>query len=610
MIELATRVRLHRRVWIVSFDVLAWVCAFVSAALLRLLGVSQVPWLAVVLCGLASGVVFVLLGRLFRLHQGRARMASLDEMILLGLVALPTGVLVFLVNLAGHWIPRSVPLGATIAFVVIAAWGRATWKRLIERGFEVHAPDGSRVLIVGAGEGGYDLIRSMLHDPERHWQPVGFLDDDPQKRHRRIRGVPVLGTTKQLAEVVQKMDADTVVIAIPSAHAAFIRDVSERAAAAGVDVKVLPPTAGLLSEVGIRDIRDINLTDVLGRHQLDTDLASIAHYLEGRRVLVTGAGGSIGSVLVQQIHAFNPARLYLLDRDESALHAVQLALSGRALLDSDDVILCDIRDEAAVLDVFRSTRPDVVFHAAALKHLPMLQRYPAEAVKTNIRGTANVLEAARAVGVERFVNISTDKAADPSSVLGYSKRIAEMLTAGYADGPGVFLSVRFGNVLGSRGSVLTSFAKQIHEGGPVTVTHPDVTRYFMTIEEACQLVVQAAAIGSAGEALVLDMGEPVRILDVANQLIRQDGGKAKIEFTGLRPGEKMHEDLFGEGEPRDVRPEHPMVSHVPVPAVSRRSTDEIAVSGPPESIVDELLAFCQRVPGADRHVSATSRPSP
>ncbi|MFC6340654.1 polysaccharide biosynthesis protein [Nocardioides hankookensis] len=291
----------------------------------------------------------------------------------------------------------------------------------------------------------------------------------------------------------------------------------------------------------------------------------------------------------------------MLDRDESALHAIQLILSGRALLDSDDIVLCDIRDERAVRDVFDAIRPEVVFHAAALKHLPMLQRFPGEAVKTNIRGTANVLEAARAVGVERFVNVSTDKAADPSSVLGYSKRIAEMLTAGYADADGTFLSVRFGNVLGSRGSVLTTFAKQINDGGPVTITDPDVTRYFMTIQEACQLVIQAAAIGSPGEALVLDMGEPVRILDVAQQLIRQDGGDVEIEFTGLRPGEKLHEDLFGEREPRDIRPEHPMVSHVPVEPVSRSVTDELPVHGAPEAIVEGLAGLCRAAHAVQRH---------
>ena len=349
-------------------------------------------------------------------------------------------------------------------------------------------------------------------------------------------------------------------------------------------VKVLPSSTELLTDsVGIRDLRDINLTDVLGRNQLDTDIDAIAGYLTGRKVLVTGAGGSIGSELCRQIHRFAPAELMMLDRDESALHAVQLSIHGRALLDSNDVILCDIRDLNALNAVFAERRPDVVFHAAALKHLPMLEQYPAEAVKTNIIGTRNVLDAADLVNVDKFVNVSTDKAANPSSVLGYSKRIAERITSARAqDAEGTFLSVRFGNVLGSRGSVLTSFAKQIAAGGPLTVTHPDVTRYFMTIEEACQLVIQAAAIGGPGEALVLDMGEPIRIQDVARQLMEQSGTPVRIEFTGLREGEKLHEELFGDGEPQDVRPRHPLVSHVPVPAIGDATIADLPIAGEAE----------------------------
>ena len=297
-------------------------------------------------------------------------------------------------------------------------------------------------------------------------------------------------------------------------------------------------------------------------------------------MLVTGAGGSIGSELCRQIHRYEPAELMMLDRDESALHAVQLSISGHALLDSDEVVLCDIRDTAALNQIFLQRRPEVVFHAAALKHLPMLEQYPAEAVKTNIHGTRIVLDAAKRAGVEKFVNISTDKAANPCSVLGYSKRIAERITAQRAEtADGAFLSVRFGNVLGSRGSVLTSFAKQIAEGGPVTVTDPEVTRFFMTIEEACQLVIQAAAIGNPGEALVLDMGEAVRITDVAQQLIEQSGTPVEIVYTGLRDGEKMHEDLFGDDEPQDLRPTHPMVSHVPVPKVLDAEIDALPVTG-------------------------------
>ena len=268
----------------------------------------------------------------------------------------------------------------------------------------------------------------------------------------------------------------------------------------------------------------------------------------GNGSCVTGAGGSIGSELARQVHGFGPSELILLDRDESGLHGVQLSIYGQGMLDTPDMVLADIRDEETVADVFARHRPEVVFHAAALKHLPMLEQYPDEGWKTNVLGTRNVLRAARANGCERFVNVSTDKAADPSSVLGRTKRAAEQLTAWYARGTqGTYLSVRFGNVLGSRGSMLHTFTSQIRSGGPVTVTHPEVTRYFMTIPEACELVIQGGAVGLRGEVLVLDMGEPVSILGVAQRLIAQSGKRIEIVFTGLRPGEKMHEVLLSDG---------------------------------------------------------------
>ena len=491
--------------------------------------------------------------------------------------------------------PRTVPVGATMFALVHSAFARAAWRRLREYDDERFTAEGSvRVLVVGAGEAGRELISSMLRDPQRHWKPVGILDDDLAKRYRRVRQVPVIGTTAQLAQKAAETGVGSVVIALPSASSEVIERLRLGAVEADLDVKVLPASTQLLGDrVGIRDLRDINLTDVLGRNQLDTDIGSIADYLTGRRVLVTGAGGSIGSELCRQIHRFAPAELMMLDRDESALHALQLSIHGRALLDSDEVILCDIRDQGAVNSVFADRRPEVVFHAAALKHLPMLEQYPAEAIKTNIHGTANVLAASQLVSVDKFVNVSTDKAANPCSVLGYSKRVGECLTAAMAlESDGTYLSVRFGNVLGSRGSVLTSFAKQIAEGGPVTVTDPDVTRYFMTIEEACQLVVQAAAIGSPGEALVLDMGEAIRIVDVAERLIEQSGEPIDIEFTGLRDGEKLHEDLFADDEPQDIRPRHPMVSHVPVPLMSGQAIADLPVSGPSPAVRDALAEIC------------------
>ena len=289
--------------------------------------------------------------------------------------------------------------------------------------------------------------------------------------------------------------------------------------------------------MSLEDVRDVDIADILGRHQVETDLVGIADYVTGKRVLVTGAGGSIGSELARQVHGFGPSELILLDRDESGLHGVQLSIYGQGLLDTPDMVLADIRDEQTVAKVFARHRPEVVFHAAALKHLPMLEQYPDEGWKTNVLGTRNVLRAARANGCRRFVNVSTDKAADPTSVLGWTKRTAEQLTAWYAKGTtGTYLSVRFGNVLGSRGSMLHTFTSQIRSGGPVTVTHPDITRYFMTIPEACELVIQAGAVGAAGEVLVLDMGEPVSILGVAQRLIAQSGKRIEIVFTGLRPG--------------------------------------------------------------------------
>ncbi|WP_460812564.1 polysaccharide biosynthesis protein [Nocardioides salsibiostraticola] len=580
----------------VVFDVVALISAFVVASWLRYDGeAGAVPWLAVLGVASITAVAFLVVSRAFMLHHGRAQVASLEEMLLLGAVVVGVGVTVSAINLATVWLPRSVPATATVGALVAMAWSRAAWRRWREMDDEkMQDEKATRVLVVGAGEAGRELIGSMYRDPSLQWRPVGLLDDDPTKSRRRVRQVPVIGTTNQLAEKAEQMEVGTVILALPSASAATINRLRLQALEADLQVKVLPASTQLLTdEIGIRDLRDINLTDVLGRNQLDTDVAAIAGYLQNRKVLVTGAGGSIGSELCRQIHRFGPAELIMLDRDESALHALQLSIHGRALLDSNEVVLCDIRDAAAVNAIFADRRPDVVFHAAALKHLPMLEQYPAESIKTNVIGTRIVLDAADLVGVDTFVNVSTDKAANPCSVLGYSKRIAERVTAQRAaTADGTYLSVRFGNVLGSRGSVLTAFANQIANGGPITVTDPDVTRYFMTIEEACQLVVQAAALGKAGEALVLEMGDPIRILDVAHQLIEQSGTPCKIEFTGLREGEKMHEELFGDDEAEFEYRIHPMVSHVPVPTVSDSEVDDLPLTGSAGVVRDAMAKLC------------------
>jgi FlaA1/EpsC-like NDP-sugar epimerase len=492
---------------------------------------------------------------------------------------------------AAHPVPASTPVvGAALALVLML--GVRYLRRLHrERMLRPDASVATPVLLFGAGTAAHDLLRSMLHDPGCRYLPVGLIDDDPDKRRVRVYGVDVLGSRNDIPDVVARTGARIVIFAVTNADAELVREVRGIAMAVGVSFKVLPSVSELLNHrVDVADVRDPQLSDLLGRHQIETDLDSIAGYLTGKRVLVTGAGGSIGSELCRQVLRFNPGELMMLDRDESALHAVQLMLRGRAMLDGSDLILADLRDAERIKEIFAERRPQVVFHAAALKHLPLLEGHPGEAVKSNVWGTLGVLEAAH--GVERFVNISTDKAADPISVLGYSKRITERLTAHAGrSNPGTFLNVRFGNVLGSRGSVLTAFTAQAAAGGPITVTHPDVTRYFMTVQEAVQLVIQAAAIGRDGEALVLDMGRPVRIADVARYLADQAPDQVEIVYTGLRAGEKLHEDLFGTGE-RDVRPLHPLISHVDVPPLDPARVRFLDAYAHRSDIVAELERLC------------------
>ncbi|MGH3870150.1 MAG: polysaccharide biosynthesis protein [Pseudonocardiaceae bacterium] len=541
-----------------------------------------------------SGVAIaaqLVLGVGLHIYRGRYWVGSLDEVVTLARVTALVGLLLFaLVLLLGQsWAPRTVVPTATLVALSIACAVRLLTRRHHEQQTRPSGTTTRRVIIFGAGTAGRQLVRVMLSDAASGYLPVALIDNGSNVRGMRISGVPVLGGREDIGEVARVTKADLLVFAMPEASTPVLREVSRTAIEAGLGMKVLPSLSELLRPwVGYSDLRDLDIIDLLGRRQIEIDITEIAGYLANRRILVTGAGGSIGSELCRQIYEFGPAELMMLDRDESALHAVQLSIYGSALLDSPDVILADIRDAQTVTEIFNTRRPDVVFHAAALKHLPMLEQYPAEAWKTNVLGTLHVLEAARDVGVEKFVNISTDKAANPSSVLGRSKRIGERLVADAAgSSAGTFLSVRFGNVLGSRGSVLTTFAEQLASGGPITITHPDVTRFFMTTPEAVQLVIQAAAIGSPGEALVLDMGAPVRIIDVARQLMEIAGSSASFVYTGLRDGEKLHEVLFGDGEEHDRRPRHPAISHVWVPPLQpRRVFETESAVGPSKALVE------------------------
>jgi len=567
-----------------AVDITAWAVAISFATLLRYeFAIASPQWWRLLAMVVLASALQTGVGMLTGLYRGRRRVGSFDEVTVLTATALWTTLIATDVNLlvgAGRLVPMTAAVLGGFVALALQAGARWAWRAMAERRRRPTGIDATKLLVFGAGDSAASIVAALLRDPRAPYLPVALLDDDPAKAHLEIAGVAVVGDRNTIAAAAQATGAAALLIAIPTANSELVRELSELASPAGLDVKVLP-TAGELIDgrVGVGDIRPLTDEDLLGRHQIDTDIDAIAGYVTGKRVLVTGAGGSIGAELCRQINRFAPEALIMVDRDESALHAVQLSLDGRALLESAGLVLCDLRDRESVEWTFATHRPQVVFHAAALKHVTLLERYPQEGYRTNVMATLDLLEVAAAHGVERFVNVSTDKAADPCNVLGYTKRIAERLTATVArEASGTFMSVRFGNVLGSRGSVLTTFRAQIERGGPLTVTDPNVSRFFMTVTEACQLVIQAGAIGRSGEALVLDMGEPVRIDDVARRLAEQSPKPVEIVYTGLRHGEKLHEQLFAHDE-NDHRPAHPLVSHVDVPPLSAHVIRSTTVAG-------------------------------
>jgi FlaA1/EpsC-like NDP-sugar epimerase len=550
-----------------GYDAAAWLCGLLAAQWVTRapapgLSSGGVAWLMLAACLLCTGS-----GLLAGLYRGCYQRGSLDEVIGVWMAccgtaaALTAGGMLF----GGQRAEMATVAGGAL-FALPAMLGARYVLFALRHRSRAPMTAATKIIVFGAGVAGSILVRRLACQPDATYRPVAILDDDPAKRRLRIQGVPVLGDRTRMAEAAAQSGATVLVIAIAQVSGSTVRDLSAEAERCGLTPKVIPSITEMINGGAlIEGVRDPRITDLLGRRPIKTDLAAMADHFSGRRILVTGAGGSIGSELCRQLHRFRPAELIMLDRDESALHAMQLRLHGRALLDTDDTVLADIRDPCRIREVFERFRPQIVFHAAALKHLPLLERYPAEALKSNVWGTLTVLEAAAASGVESFVNISTDKAADPVSVLGFSKRIAERLTAHQASGTeGTYLSVRFGNVLGSRGSVLTALSAQVAAGGPVTITHPAVSRFFMTADEAVQLVLQAAVIGDDGEVLVLDMGEQVLIDDIARRLAAAAAREIDIVYTGLRPGEKLAEVLLGQGELDAPRPRHPLIRHAVV----------------------------------------------
>ncbi len=541
----------RKRLMQVSWDGLSWIVAVPVALLFRYdFNVSQSLMFIALFAGLAAAFVHIAAGSLFHLYQGRYVVGSFDEVLGVVVTSVFVGGLgtVILLFIPGSTFPRSTFIIATGVAAASMLGARflyrgARQQRALNR-------EGKRTLIYGAGDAGSQIVTLMLNDRYNEYQPIGFIDDNPRKHHLRRSGIKVLGDSTQLEEICGCNEVEILLVAIAGIQALELLELDQRMRPLGVTVTIIPTASEIVGgAVKLGDISDVTEEDLMGRRPIKTDEAEITAFIRGKRILVTGAGGSIGSELVRQIYRYRPSVLFLLDRDESALHHVQLTLDGSGHLMSPNLILADIRDAQRVNEVVKETEPEIIFHAAALKHLPLLERHPEEAFKTNVRGTANMLQAAMDHGVTHFVNISTDKAADPTSILGKSKLLTEQLTAGVPeDAKRTFVSVRFGNVLGSRGSVIETFRFQIENGGPVTVTDETVTRFFMTIREAVHLVLQAAVIGKHGETLILDMGTPLKIADLAQHMINRSGRNINIEFTGLRPGEKAHEVLVSTTE--------------------------------------------------------------
>lgn len=547
------------------FDVLLLPLAAYLSFVLRLERFDIAPsWDSWVLFGLVTVVVTAVIFHISGLYACYWRYASVDELLLLtGAVTLSviagsaiTAVLVWLLPTVNLY-PRSIPLIFLLLALAVTA-GSRLFIRLWARHQNRLSNNGKLlqpVLVMGAGDAGAMIVREMQQNSRLGLRVVGLLDDDPRKHGVAIHGVPVLGGREEIPALVRRLRIKQVIIAMPTAPGKVIREVVALCEKTAVSTKIMPGIYEIIDgSVSVNQLRDIDIEDLLRREPVQTDTRAMQVALRGKRVLVTGGGGSIGSELCRQILRCQPQELILLGHGENSIFEIYHELRRWQMPETTiRPIIADVRFAERIQAVFAEVRPQVIFHAAAHKHVPLMEMNPAEAVTNNVIGTRNILQAAQSVQVERFVMISTDKAVNPTSIMGVSKRTAELLVHQAAAQTGLpYVAVRFGNVLGSRGSVVLTFKKQIAAGGPITVTSPEMTRYFMTIPEAVQLVLQAAVLGSGGEAFVLDMGEPVKIMDLARDIIELSGLEVgrdiDIEIIGCRPGEKLYEELFIKGE--------------------------------------------------------------
>jgi FlaA1/EpsC-like NDP-sugar epimerase len=526
------------------------------------------------------------------MYRGLWRYASLNDLKRILIATLVGGLAVMaIVTLAQRsYVPRSVLVLYPILLAAMMSGSRVAYRYWREGRLARLASEGSRrVIVLGAGEAGAGVLRSLGRSPE--WTFVGFLDDSPQRQGRDIDGVKVLGPLERIGELAARQDVDQAIIAMPGANHLARRRAMDLCGRAGVAVMTVPSYEELLSgRVSYSQVRPVELDDLLGRDPVALDSSGLRGWLQGRTAMVTGAGGSIGTEICRQIARFQPARLVLYEANELALYRIEQEFRDRFPEVPIACFLGDVKDSRRLAEAMRAFPPQALFHAAAYKHVPLAEQGNGwEAVRNNSLGTWRVAQAAIAGGVEKLVFVSTDKAVNPTNVMGASKRLAELLCQSLAAGGTRIVSVRFGNVLGSTGSVVPKFREQIERGGPVTVTHPEVTRYFMSIPEAAQLVLQAGLMGGGGEIFVLDMGEPVRIVDLARDMIRLSGlpeDSVKIAFSGLRPGEKLYEELLADNE-------HTLVTSHPKVRAMR------AHAAPDPAWVREALAWLDGPPPAD-----------
>ncbi|WP_088188407.1 nucleoside-diphosphate sugar epimerase/dehydratase [Desulfosporosinus sp. FKA] len=544
-----------RSIVLILFDIILINLAMFASYYLRFDGAIPIEYKTTYIQTVCIGT-FVYIGVFifFGLYKKLWQYASIGELLsVVYAVTVGTGIIVTIIYFSAPMrLAHTVAVLLWFLTIFLIGGSRFAW-RILQENHVFNSPEPgskSRVLIVGAGDAGVMVAREFKKRFFREGRPVGFIDDDSHKQRLEVHGIPVLGRCQDIPRIVNNHNIDQIILAIPSASGDAIREIVEICEQTSAELKIMPGVFDVLSgTVDTKKIRKVQVEDLLGREPVKVNLEEVSGYLTGETVVVTGAGGSIGSEICRQIIKFNPAKLVVVGQGENNIFDIEQELRSENPKLNIETEILDIKDQTKVNLVFSRHKPGVVFHAAAHKHVPLMEKNPEEALKNNIVGTRNLAEAADAVKVKTFVLISTDKAVNPTSIMGATKRVAEMIIQSIDKRSTTkFVAVRFGNVLGSRGSVIPTFKKQIEKGGPVTVTHPDMVRFFMTIPEAAQLVVQAGAIAKGGEIFILDMGRPVKIMDLAKDLIRLSGYKPGVDIpiriTGMRPGEKLYEELL------------------------------------------------------------------